>query len=80
MEGRLSTWPVPVAMMSTVASTEYAFKVMDGTVPFDKLDIPVLEQCMADYAKVKVTTTPYVDEAGKQFDNYLFILMDFLTY
>ena len=80
MEGRLSTWPVPVAMMSTVASTEYAFKVMDGKVPFDKLDIPVLEQCMADYAKGKVTTTPYVDEAGKKYDNYLFILMDFLTY
>jgi hypothetical protein len=80
MSGRLSTWPVPVAMMSTVASTEYAFKVMAGEVPFDKLDIKVLEQCMSDYAKVDVKTSPYVDEAGKQYDNYLFVLMDFLTY
>ena len=80
MSGRLSTWPVPVAMMSTVASTEYAFKVIAGEVPFDKLDMKVLEQCMADYAKVAVSATPYVDEAGKKYDNYLFVLMDFLTY
>jgi len=78
--GRLSTWPVPVAMMSTVASTEYAFKVIAGEVPFDKLDVKVLEQCMADYAKVEVKTNPYVDEAGKSYDNYLFVLMGFLTY
>ena len=80
MAGRLSTWPVPVAMMSTVASTEYAFKVIAGEVPFDKLDVKVLEQCMADYAKVEVKTNPYVDEAGKSYDNYLFVLLGFLTY
>ena len=80
MTGRLSTWPVPVAMMGTVASTEYAFKVINGEVPFDKLDVKVLEQCMSDYAKVAVETNPYVDEAGKKYDNFLFVLMDFLTY
>ncbi len=80
MSGRLSTWPVPIAMMGTVAGTEYAFKVIAGEVPFDKLDIKVLEQCMADYAKVAVKTNPYIDEAGKKYDNFLFILMDFLTY
>jgi len=80
MTGRLSTWPVPVAMMGTVAGTEYAFKVISGEVPFDKLDIKVLEQCMADYAKVAVKSNPYVDEAGKKYDNFLFVLMDFLTY
>ena len=80
MTGRLSTWPVPVAMMGTVAGTEYAFKVIDGEVPFDKLDVKVLEQCMSDYAKVAVETNPYVDEAGKKYDNFLFVLMDFLTY
>ena len=30
--------------------------------------------------KVKVTTSPYVDEAGKKYPTYLFVLMDFLTY
>ena len=78
--GRLSTWPVPVAMMATVASTEYAMKVIDGKVPFDKLNVAVLEKDMANYAKVKVSTTPYIDEAGKKYPTYLFVLMDFLTY
>ena len=79
MTGRLSTWPVPVAMMGTVAGTEYAFKVINGEVPFDKLDVKVLEQCMSDYAKVAVETNPYVDEAGKKYDNFLFVLMYLLN-
>ena len=80
VSGRLSTWPVPVAMMATVAGTEYAMKIINGEVAFDKLNVPVLEKCMADYAKVKVTTNPYIDEAGKKYPTYLFVLMDFLTY
>ncbi len=67
-------------MMATVANTEYAMKVIDGQVPFDKLNVPVLEKDMANYAKVKVSTTPYVDEAGKKYPTFLFVLMDFLTY
>lgn len=78
--GRLSTWPVPVSMMTTIAGTEYAMKVISGEVPFDKLDIPVLEQCMEDYAKIKVKTNPYVDENGNKYPTYLLVLMDFLTY
>ncbi len=78
--GRLSTWPVPIAMMATVAGTEYAMKVIDGEVPFDKLDKAVLEQSMSDYAKTSVTTNPYVDENGNEYPTYLFVLMDFLTY
>jgi hypothetical protein len=80
MEGRLSTWPVPAAMTITVASTEYALKLMDGEIKGDKLDVKKLEELMADYAKVPVTTTPYVDDAGKTYDNFLFFLIDFLTY
>ncbi|NLA90260.1 MAG: DUF3798 domain-containing protein, partial [Synergistaceae bacterium] len=80
MEGRLSTWPVPAAMTITVASTEYALKLMDGEIEAGKLDIQKLEELMADYAKVPVSTTPYVDETGKSYDNFLFFLIDFLTY
>lgn len=76
--GRFSTWPVPVAMMSTVASTEYAIKWMDGEVG-DELDLKVLEQCMADYAGVAVETSAYVEE-GTEYPNYRLIIMDFLTY
>ena len=67
-------------MTITVASTEYALKLMDGEIKGDKLDVKKLEELMADYAKVPVTTTPYVDDAGKTYDNFLFFLIDFLTY
>jgi len=82
--GRFSTWPVPVAMMSTVASTEYAIKWMAGDIADkDNLDIAVLEQCMADYAGVSVVTSPYAETANGNtatYDNYRLIIMDFLTY
>lgn len=82
--GRFSTWPVPVSMMDTVASTEYAIKWMAGEIA-DKntIDLKVLEQCMADYAKVSVVTSPYAETANGNtvtYDNYRLILMDFLTY
>ncbi|MBQ9881636.1 MAG: DUF3798 domain-containing protein [Synergistes sp.] len=80
VEGRLSTWPVPVSMMATAAGTEYAMQVIDGRLPFDKLDIPALEKCMSGYAGTSVATNPYVDEAGTEYPTYLFVLMDFLTY
>ncbi len=77
--GRFSTWPVPVSMMGTVASAEYAVKLMNGEVSGDALDLKVLEQCMADYAGVSVSTSP-LEDSGKTYDNYRLIMMDFLTY
>lgn len=78
--GRFSTWPVPVSMMGTIASAEYAIKMMNGEISGDKLDIEALEKCMADYAGVSVATSPYAEEGGKTYDNYRLIIMDFLTY
>ena len=82
--GRFSTWPVPVAMMGTVASTEYAIKWMAGEIADkDTLDLKVLEQCMADYAGVSVVTSPYAETANGNtvtYENYRLIIMDFLTY
>ncbi len=82
--GRFSTWPVPVAMMGTVASTEYAIKWMAGEIADkDTLDLKVLEACMADYAGVSVVTSPYEETANGNtvtYDNYRLIIMDFLTY
>lgn len=76
--GRFSTWPVPVAMMNTVASTEYIVEWINGNVG-DELDIKVLEQKMADYAKLPVTTSPYTEE-GLEIPTFRLIMMDFLTY
>ena len=80
VEGRLSTWPVPVAMMFTIGSTEYAMKLIDGEVDLDKLDKELLDKCLSNYAKVDVATTAYIDDSGKEFPNFLFALMGFLTY
>ena len=77
--GRLSTWPVPNAMAYTVVGTEYAMKIMDGEASLDKLDVPLVEKLFADYAGVAVTTTVY-EEGGTKYPNFLFNLMDFLTY
>ncbi|NLJ59077.1 MAG: DUF3798 domain-containing protein [Tissierellia bacterium] len=76
--GRFSTWPVPVAMMNTVASTEYAIEWIKGNVG-DELDIDVLEEKMAEYANLPVYTDPYTEE-GLQIDKFRLIIMDFLTY
>lgn len=76
--GRFSTWPVPVAMMNTVASTEYAVEWIKGNVG-DELDVKVLEEKMADYANLTVSTSPYTEE-GLEIPHFRLIIMDFLTY
>jgi predicted small lipoprotein YifL len=77
--GRFSTWPVPVAMMNTVAAGEYAIKWLNGEVG-DELDTTVLEGLMTEYANgISVATTTYV-ENGTEFPTYRLIMMDFLTY
>lgn len=77
--GRFSTWPVPVAMMNTVAGSEYAIKWINGEVG-DTLDTVVLEGLMTEYANgIKVVTTPYV-EGSASYDTFRLIMMDFLTY
>jgi hypothetical protein len=76
--GRFSTWPVPASMMSTIGSTEYAMKWMNGETN-GKVDQKVLEQCMSDYAGMPITLTPYV-EGSTKYDHYYLFLMDFLTY
>jgi hypothetical protein len=76
--GRFSTWPVPVAMMNTIASTEYAIEWLKGNVG-DELDVKLLEEKMAEYAKLTVTTSPYTEE-GLEIPHFRLIMMDFLTY
>lgn len=77
--GRFSTWPVPVSMMNTVASTEYAIKWINGEVG-DELDTKVLEQLMTEYADgIEVVTSPYV-EGSTEYPTFRLIMMDFLTY
>ena len=80
LEGRFSACPVPGAMMFTVAATEYAIKVINGSIGMDGLNLEVLKKCLSDYAKVNVSVRPYVEDDGKEYPNYLLALMEFFTY
>ena len=77
--GRFGTWPVPTSMMMTVAGTEYAIDWIDGEIT-DRLDVDALTTRMGEYAGRECAVSPYVDEAGKSYDNYLLIMMDYLVY
>lgn len=78
LDGRFSTWPVPAAMMATIAGCHYAMAWMDGETD-GKLDLDVLTQCMYDYSQMNIELKPY-SEDGTTYDNYLLFLMDYLTY
>ena len=80
VEGRLSTWPVPIAMSFGTGAAEYAMKIANGETNLRILNKEVLDKCMSDYAKVPITTTPYVDDSGKEYSNFFFALLGFLTY
>lgn len=77
--GRFGTWPVPTSMMMTIAGVEYAFEWMEGNTDGD-LDLDVLTTKMGEYAGLECAVTPYEDEAGTTYDNYLLIMMDYLVY
>lgn len=79
VQGRLSTWPVPAAMMCTIASAEYAVKWINGEVPQEGIDLEILKGCMKDYAQVDVTLNTYVEE-GTEYPNFQQIIMGYLTY
>ncbi|MCL2767128.1 MAG: DUF3798 domain-containing protein [Synergistaceae bacterium] len=80
LEGRFSTWPAATAMMFTIVSTEYAFKIINGEVSADKLDTDVLKKFFSEYARVEVSTKPYVDEEDKEYQNFLLTTMEYLIY
>jgi len=77
--GRFSTWPVPVSMMNTVASTEYAIKWINGEVG-DELDVKVLEELMTEYADGIAVVTEGYAEGSTEYPTFRLIMMDFLTY
>jgi len=85
MTGRLSTWPVPAAMMCTVASFEYAIKWINGEVSKTGINERVLADCMSAYIRevtgsdISVSMINYT-EGGRTYDNFKLYLMDYLTY
>lgn len=84
MSGRLSTWPVPVAMMFVEAGAEYAKDYAQGNIT-DKQDANAMKGYMEAYIKevydegAEITITPLV-ESGTTYPNYLMILVGFLNF
>jgi hypothetical protein len=85
MTGRLSTWPVPAAMMFTNAGAEYAVKWMKGEVPRTGIDERALADCINQYIREVTGATVETavrahSEGGVTYDNYKLVLMGYLTY
>ncbi len=85
IEGRMSTWPVPVSMMFIEAGAEYAIKWINGDIE-EKMDIPALKHEFDEYVlskthgeRIKVNTEP-LKEGDKTIENFLMILVDFITF
>jgi hypothetical protein len=76
--GRFSTWPVPVAMMFVEGSADYAMAWAGGEFE-DKLNTTQMQAKFDDYAGVKVSMQP-LEEGGQTYENYLMIMMDFITF
>ena len=83
--GRLSTWPIPGAMLFTSACAEYAIKWIKGEVPKEGIDEAALAECMNEYIyevsgeKIPVSMVDY-NEDGETFSNFKLVLVDYLTY
>lgn len=74
--GRMSTWPVPCAMMFVEAGAEYSIAWIKGETN-GKLDTAVVAEKFQDYAGVPVDMTALV-ENGTSYENYLMVLQGFL--
>lgn len=92
--GRLSTWPVPAAMMFTVAGVEYAIRVINGQAPRNVRDPSpavqaevnrVLTEVMNDYVRELLGTTVELgirsfETGGQTLHNQKLIMIGHLTF
>ena len=73
--GRFSTWSLPVNMCMINAGFEYAQAYAEGKTN-GKVDMDVLNQCMASAAGSEIELGAYVDAAGTEYPNYLLIALE----
>lgn len=78
MTGRTSTWPVAMNMMFVEAGAEYAIAYAKGAIG-KETNMDRLKQELMNYSKGDLKITPY-DLDGEKYENYLFILVDFVTF
>lgn len=78
MEGRMSTWPVPVNMMFVEGGVEYAKAYLEGQTE-GKQDIKKVEEIFNAIAGAKMSIKTF-DEEGVKLDNFYMILSDYITF
>ncbi len=72
---RFSTWALPVNMCMINAGFEYAQAYAEGKTN-GKVDMDVLNQCMASAAGSEIELGSYVDASGTEYPNYLLIALE----
>ena len=77
MTGRMSTWPVPMAMSFLRSGADYAVMWINGEV--DRFDLEALEQVMYEDAGVEMKFTP-LEQDGVVYDNYIMVLSDYVDF
>jgi len=87
MQGRLGTWPAPAGMTWTGAGAEYAIKVINGELPFDRIDEVALRQVISDHlrdfvgATVDAQIRSFPDPTtGRNIDNYKLVIMGSIVF
>ena len=78
MEGRMSTWPVPINMLMVQAGVEYAIEFCEGRTE-GRVDEAVLFGIMNNIAggEGKCTVSKYEDENVGTLENFYMLLCDF---
>lgn len=74
--GRMSTWPVPCAMMFVEAGADYAVDFMNGETN-GRVDTAKVNEVFQAYAGVPIEMDTLV-ENGESFDNYFMVLLGYL--
>ncbi|MBG0765385.1 MAG: DUF3798 domain-containing protein, partial [Tissierellales bacterium] len=77
MTGRMSTWPVPMAMSFLRSGADYAVKWINGEV--DRFDLEALKQVMYEDTGVEMQFTP-LEQDGVVYDNYIMVLSDYVDF
>ncbi len=72
---RFSTWSLPVNMCMINASFAYAQEYAEGRTN-GKVDMDVLNKCMAEAAGSDIELGTYVDASGNEYPNYLLIALE----
>ncbi len=78
MTGRMSSWPVPMAMSFMRSSADYAVEWINGDIE-ERWDQAAMERLMFEDAGVEMRFSP-LEQDGTVYDNYMMIISDYVDF